>query len=125
MRACSSVGVVSSGRSSRRQILWNWAVFLTVLLGHLVQRIFFGPLRPIEREVRSAPSASSGSSPQRLSERSWYAITETLLALTIFRDEFDASFIVLFVSLLFVKVFHWLSQDRVELVRDNTAAEPR
>lgn len=54
---------------------------------------------------------------QRLSERSWYAITETLLALTIFRDEFDTSFIVLFVSLLFVKVFHWLSQDRVELVR--------
>jgi len=54
---------------------------------------------------------------QRLQERAWFSVTETLLALTIFRDDFDSSFIVLFVSLLFLKVFHWLAADRVEAVR--------
>ena len=44
-------------------------------------------------------------------------MTESLLALTIFRDEFDTSFVILFVSLLFLKVFHWLAGDRVEMVR--------
>lgn len=62
-------------------------------------------------------SADAGSCvPQRLQERGWFAITETLLALTIFKDEFDSSFVLLFVSLLFLKVFHWLAGDRVELV---------
>jgi E3 ubiquitin-protein ligase synoviolin len=51
---------------------------------------------------------------QRLRERLWYTVTETLLALTIFKDEFDTAFVALFVSLLFVKVFHWLAADRVE-----------
>jgi hypothetical protein len=54
---------------------------------------------------------------QRLQERGWFAITETLLALTIFREEFESSFVMLFVSLLFFKVFHWLASDRVEMVR--------
>lgn len=53
---------------------------------------------------------------QRLQERGWFAITETLLALTIFKDEFDTKFILLFGSLLFLKVFHWLASDRIELV---------
>jgi E3 ubiquitin-protein ligase synoviolin len=39
------------------------------------------------------------------------------LALTIFKDEFESSFVLLFVSLLFLKVFHWLASDRVEMVR--------
>lgn len=45
-------------------------------------------------------------------------MTETLLALTIFKDEFESSFVLLFVSLLFLKVFHWLASDRVEMVRN-------
>lgn len=49
-------------------------------------------------------------------ERSWYAVTETCLAMTIFREEFDLQFIVVFTTLLFLKIFHWLSQDRVEYV---------
>lgn len=51
-----------------------------------------------------------------MQERGWFAVTETLLALTIFKDEFDSSFVLLFVSLLFLKVFHWLAGDRVEMV---------
>lgn len=54
---------------------------------------------------------------QRLQERGWFAVTETLLALTIFKDDFDSSFALLFVGLLFLKAFHWLASDRVEMVR--------
>jgi E3 ubiquitin-protein ligase synoviolin len=43
-------------------------------------------------------------------------VTETLLALTIFKDEFESTFVLLFVSLLFLKVFHWLASDRIEAV---------
>lgn len=83
-------------------MLLNFGVFMTLIFGKVCQAIFFGPLRPIEVE--------------HLYERSWYAVTETLLAMTIFRDEFDSSFVVLFGTLLFLKVFHWLCSDRVELV---------
>lgn len=44
-------------------------------------------------------------------------MTETCLAMTIFRDEFDVRFIVLFALLLLVKIFHWIVQDRVDFVR--------
>ena len=85
-----------------------------------LQSIFFGELRLIETEVCQCADTSSllpaDSILQRLRERVWYTVTESLLALTIFRDEFDTSFVLLFVSLLFVKVFHWLAADRVESV---------
>lgn len=54
--------------------------------------------------------------PQHLYEKSWYAVTETCLAMSIFRDEFDASFLAWFTLLLFLKIFHWLSADRVDYV---------
>lgn len=114
-------------RAHRTQILWNQALFHTVLLGKALQAIFFGELRVIETEVR-IPHCQVGAKNsqahtlrawyiQRLQERAWFAVTETLLALTIFRQDFDSSFVVLFVSLLFLKVFHWLAADRVEAVR--------
>ncbi|KAF9426058.1 E3 ubiquitin-protein ligase hrd1 [Podila epigama] len=34
--------------------------------------------------------------------------------MTIFKDEFDTLFVVMFAVLLFLKVFHWLCQDRVD-----------
>jgi hypothetical protein len=103
--------------------LWNAGVFATFLFGRLLQAVFFGPLRTLEVEVcmlfvvTLAWTCLNGIGLfQRLHERAWFAVTETLLALTIFRDEFDTSFVVLFVSLLFIKVFHWLAADRVEMV---------
>ena len=54
--------------------------------------------------------------PQHLYERSWYAVTETCLAMSIFRDDFDAAFIAWFTLLLFLKIFHWLAADRVDYV---------
>ena len=53
-------------------------------------------------------------SPQRLFERLWIFLTETLLALTIFRDDFSIPFAILYTVLLFLKCFHWITADRVD-----------
>lgn len=58
---------------------------------------------------------------QLLHENVRYAITETCLALTIFRDEINFHVVVLFTSLVFLKVFHWLAQSRIEFVRAHLA----
>lgn len=55
-------------------------------------------------------------------ERSWYAITETCLAFTVFRDDFSPKFVTMFTFLLFLKCFHWLAEDRVDYV--NTKKKP-
>jgi hypothetical protein len=83
-------------------VLLNLGLYLVILTGKLAIRLFFGSLRAVEVE--------------HLYERSWYAITETCLAMTIFRDEFDTRFITLFVLLLFCKIFHWVSQDRIDFM---------
>ncbi len=49
-------------------------------------------------------------------ERLSSAIMESLLALTIFREEFGTFFVAMFASLVFIKVMHWLVQDRVDYV---------
>lgn len=38
--------------------------------------------------------------------------------MTIFREEFDLQFIVYFATLSFLKIFHWLCQDRIEFVKE-------
>ncbi|KAI9598642.1 hypothetical protein BDF19DRAFT_493479 [Syncephalis fuscata] len=43
--------------------------------------------------------------------------------MTVFRDDFDVPFLAAFAALLFVKIFHWLLQDRVEFM-DQTAQLP-
>ncbi|PPQ89513.1 hypothetical protein CVT25_012185 [Psilocybe cyanescens] len=95
-----SVAIYLSKSSRSVLVLANFGVLLTLLAGHIVQRIFFGSLRPNEVE--------------RLYDRLWFFITESLLAFTIFRDEFDTSFALMFGFLLFVKSFHWLASDRIE-----------
>ncbi|KAK4054562.1 E3 ubiquitin-protein ligase hrd1 [Microbotryomycetes sp. JL201] len=105
-----SAAVYLSKSNACMMIIWNQGIYQTVLLGKLVQAIFFGELRMIEVE--------------RLQERAWFAVTETLLALTIFKDDFESSFVMLFVSLLFLKVFHWLASDRVEMM-EQSAQVPR
>jgi len=69
---------------------------------NLVLKVFLGNLREIELE--------------RVREKLSSAIMETCLALTIFRDEFNMSFVGMFTLLTFVKVFHWLVQDRVDYI---------
>ncbi|EGG00751.1 uncharacterized protein MELLADRAFT_93052 [Melampsora larici-populina 98AG31] len=95
-----SASVYLSKSNACMMILCNFGIFCTVILSKVLQSIFFGNLRSIEIG--------------RLHDRLWFTVTETLLALAMFRDEFDTTFVVLFISLIFVKCFHWLASDRVE-----------
>ncbi|CAH7672297.1 expressed protein, partial [Phakopsora pachyrhizi] len=95
-----AASVYLSKSNACMMILCNFGIFCTVILSKILQSIFFGKLRSIEVE--------------RLHDRLWFTVTETLLALAMFRDEFDTTFVVLFISLIFVKCFHWLASDRVE-----------
>jgi hypothetical protein len=56
------------------------------------------------------------SSFKHLMERSWFALTETCLAFTVFRDDFSPKFVTMFLILFFLKAFHWLIEDRVDYV---------
>lgn len=76
-----------------------------------VQRLLFGPLRPSEIE--------------QLYEKSWYAVTETCLAMTIFRDEVGGWFLVMFISLLMGKVWGWIGEGRVEILEQQPPVNPR
>lgn len=75
-----------------------------------LQRLFFGNLRPIEVE--------------QLYEKAWFAITETCLAMTIFREEVGAYFLIMFVSLLIGKVWGWIGEGRVEILDQQPPASP-
>ena len=75
---------------------------LSLLHSVLAPQIFLGSLREAEVE--------------RVNERISQAVMETCLAMTIFREEFNISFVAMFATLTFVKVFHWLVQDRVDYV---------
>ena len=53
---------------------------------------------------------------QNLNDRLSSTFIDTLLAMTIFRENFNAAFVALFVLLLSSKIFHWTIQDRVDYV---------
>lgn len=76
-----------------------------------LQRLCYGALRPIEIE--------------QLYEKAWFAITETCLAMTIFREEVGAWFLVMFVALLTGKVWGWIGDGRVEILEQQPPANPR
>jgi len=76
-----------------------------------LQRLFYGPLRPIEVE--------------QLYEKAWFAITETCLAMTIFREEVGGWFLVMFVCLLIGKVWGWIGEGRVEILEQQPPTNPR
>ena len=83
-------------------VIYIQAFVLVLLMGKIMRKIFFGQLRAAEME--------------QLIERSWYAITETCLAFTVFRDDLSPKFVALFTLLLFLKSFHWLAEDRVDFM---------
>lgn len=93
------------------QILTNLLLLgvSTVMLG--LQRLFYGPLRAIEVE--------------QLYEKAWIAITETCLAMTIFREEVGGWFLVMFVCLLIGKVWGWIGEGRVDILEQQPPSNPR
>jgi len=81
-------------------VLYLQAFVIVIIVGKFMRKLFFGQLRAAETE--------------HLIERSWYAVTETCLAFTVFRDDFSPRFVALFTVLLFLKCFHWLAEDRID-----------
>jgi E3 ubiquitin-protein ligase synoviolin len=75
-----------------------------------LQRLCFGPLRPTEIE--------------QLYEKAWFAVTETCLAMTIFREEVGAFFLVMFTALVTGKVWGWIGDGRVEVLEQQPPANP-
>ncbi|KZV82145.1 hypothetical protein EXIGLDRAFT_713575 [Exidia glandulosa HHB12029] len=95
-----SIAVDLSRNSRSVLVLANFGVLLALFTGRIFQQVFFGSLRASELE--------------RLYDRVWFFLTESLLAWTIFRDELDTGFAIMFGFLLFAKCFHWLLADRIE-----------
>jgi len=83
-------------------VLGNMAFACALCIYRFLIKLFLGSLRDAEVE--------------RLNERVSSAVMETCLAMTIFREEFRVAFVVMFATVTFVKIFHWLVQDRVEYV---------
>lgn len=81
-------------------VIYIQSLALVLMMGKLMRKVFLGTLRAAEFE--------------HLMERFWYALTETCLAFTVFRDDFNPKFVALFTVLLFLKSFHWLAEDRVD-----------
>lgn len=50
----------------------------------------------------------------RIGERVARSAADTLLATTIFRQDISAFFVVIFVAMSFLKIYHWLLSDRVD-----------
>ncbi|PMD36546.1 hypothetical protein L207DRAFT_556131 [Hyaloscypha variabilis F] len=92
-------------------ILINLILFIYGSFMYGLQRLCYGALRPIEIE--------------QLYEKAWFAITETCLAMTIFREEVGAWFLVMFVALLTGKVWGWIGDGRVEVLEQQPPANPR
>ncbi|VDN17171.1 unnamed protein product [Gongylonema pulchrum] len=87
-------------RASEYEVMYIQGLVVAYMIFQVVRKLFFGDLRASEYE--------------HLSERTWHAVMETCLAFTVFRDDFSPRFVMQFVLLLFVKSFHWLSEDRVD-----------
>lgn len=92
-------------------ILTNLSLLCAFFVMFGLQRLFFGPLRAIEVE--------------QLYDKAWIAVTETCLAMTMFREHIGAWFLVMFVSLLAGKVWEWIGEGRVEFLEQQPPANPR
>lgn len=106
-----SACVYLSQSSANLMILTNLCLLVTGYLLFWLQRLLYGPLRPIETE--------------QLYEKAWFAITETCLAMTIFRGELGGWFLVMFVCLLVGKVWGWIGEGRVEFLEQQPPSNPR
>ncbi|KAE8151076.1 hypothetical protein BDV25DRAFT_153319 [Aspergillus avenaceus] len=106
-----SACVYLSQSSANLMILTNVCLLAVGFLLFWLQRLLYGPLRPIETE--------------QLYEKAWFAVTETCLAMTIFRGELGGWFLVMFVCLLVGKVWGWIGEGRVEFLEQQPPANPR
>ncbi|KAL1888797.1 E3 ubiquitin-protein ligase hrd1 [Ceratocystis pirilliformis] len=92
-------------------VLVNFIFIIYASIMHGLRHLCFGPLRTAEVE--------------QLSDRAWIAITETCLAMTIFREEIGAYFLTMFTALVTGKVWAWIGEGRVETYEQQPPANPR
>ena len=92
-------------------ILANLALVCAVSFIYGLQRLLYGPLRPIEIE--------------QLSEKAWYAVLDTLLAMPSLRDDVGGWLISIFVLLLAGKVWGWIGEGRVDILEQQPPQDPR
>lgn len=83
-------------------LLLNMGLVTMSLLWKLTKNIFLGSLREAEVE--------------RLHEQLWAEIMEILFAITVFRQDFSVTFLVMITALLMIKSLNWLAQKRVEYI---------
>ncbi|PGH16353.1 hypothetical protein AJ80_05202 [Polytolypa hystricis UAMH7299] len=106
-----SACVYLSQSNANLMILTNLCLLIVGFVLFGLQRILYGRLRPIETE--------------QLYEKAWFAVTETCLAMTIFRGELGGWFLVMFVCLLVGKVWGWIGEGRVEILEQQPPSNPR
>ncbi|KAF2204102.1 hypothetical protein GQ43DRAFT_453988 [Delitschia confertaspora ATCC 74209] len=106
-----SAAVYISQSNGSLMLLVNLALILGISFGCGLQRLLYGPLRPIEIE--------------QLYDKAWFAVSETLLAMTIFRDDVGVWFFTMFLGLLGGKVWQWIGEGRVEFLEQQPPANPR
>ncbi|KAJ9615750.1 E3 ubiquitin-protein ligase hrd1 [Cladophialophora chaetospira] len=106
-----SAAVYLSQSSANLMILTNllFVIACSFLLG--LQKLLYGDLRPIEIE--------------QLYEKAWFAVTETCLAMTVFRGEIGLTFLAMFFALLTGKVWGWIGEGRVEVLEQQPPRRPR
>jgi len=101
----------AAANSVTTQILTNLALVTACTFIYALQRLFYGPLRPIEIE--------------HLSEKAWYAVLDTLLAMPSLRDEVGGWMLAVFVLLLAGKVWSWIGEGRVDILEQQPPQNPR
>ena len=92
-------------------ILTNLLLILACSFIYALQRLLYGPLRPIEVE--------------QLSEKAWYAVLDTLLAMPTFREDVGGWLLTMFVLLLSGKVWGWIGEGRVDILEQQPPANPK
>eukprot|EP01116_Phalansterium_solitarium_P013972 TRINITY_DN31449_c0_g1_i3.p1 TRINITY_DN31449_c0_g1~~TRINITY_DN31449_c0_g1_i3.p1 ORF type:complete len:319 (+),score=60.53 TRINITY_DN31449_c0_g1_i3:96-1052(+) len=90
---------------SAMMVLGNMGLVLLLIFARIFKWLFLGTLRDIEVE--------------HLMDKIGGTMMDTLLIMSIFRDEFTAQFVSMFALLLFMRTFHWLSQDRVDYLQQS------
>ncbi|KAF2717364.1 hypothetical protein K431DRAFT_288578 [Polychaeton citri CBS 116435] len=92
-------------------ILTNLLLCMACSFLYGFQRAMYGKLRPIEIE--------------QLSEKAWYAVLDTLLAMPSFRDDVGGWLLTMFVLLLAGKVWSWIGEGRVDVLEQQPPSNPR
>lgn len=83
-------------------ILTNLLLVLVCSIVYGLQRLLYGPLRPIEVE--------------QLSDKAWYAVLDTLLAMPSFREDVGGWLLAMFTMLLAGKVWVWIGEGKVDVL---------